>query len=108
MTVANSPKPIKDPVPLGINGQVDFIVYSDRLLSTRRDLTGLVVTGWVKDPDGTWHEYEGTVDVAASGEGHITLATANHDTVGTAELRILVDGELNHPRYEFDFIEEAD
>ncbi len=107
MTVANDPSIVQDPVPLGITAQINFVIYSDRLLTTVSDLTGKAIKGWVKDPGGSWVEYTGTIDAAASGTAHITLATANHSTTGTAELRVYVDGELCYPRYEFDFIEEA-
>lgn len=107
MTVANAPSIIKDPVPIGIDAQLNFVVYSDRLLKTVKSLSGVTLTGQVKDPDGTWYDYSGTVDVAASGTAHITLTNAQHTTAGTAELRLLADGELCYPRYQFDFIEEA-
>lgn len=107
MTVSNDPSVIRDPVPLGLAAQINLDIFSDRLLTTRQSLAGKTIKGWVKDPSGTWYEYSGTVDVAATGDAHITLDTSQHATTGTAELRVHVDGELCYPRYQFDFIEEA-
>lgn len=107
MTVANDAAIVKDPVPLGINAQMNFIVYSDRNQTTVKDITGLTITAWIKDQGGSWQSYSGTIDVAASGTCHITLNSANHSTTGTADLRLYVDGELTYPTYQFDFIEEA-
>ena len=107
MAVSNDPSIIRDPVPLGIAAQLDFDIYSDRLLTTKKNITAASVVGWVKDPGGSWYSYAGTLDAPTTGDAYITLETANHSTAGTAELRVLLDGELCYPRYQFDFIEEA-
>ena len=103
-------KKIPDPVPINTAARINLIIYSDRLLTTVKNITGLVVDAWVKDPltATSWTKYVATHDVEASGTAHITLTAATHQTTGTdVELRVEVDGQLAYPRYSFDFIEEA-
>ena len=113
MTVANEPSVILDPVPLGINAVINLLIHSDRTLNTVKTLTTEVVTAQVKDQGGSWVKYTATKGVLQDASGkiirnaYITLASASHTTTGTAETRVYVDGELNYPRYEFDFVEEA-
>ncbi|MCP4641682.1 MAG: hypothetical protein GY851_14660 [bacterium] len=109
MTVANEPSVIHDPVPLGVNGVINVLIHSDRNMNTVKTLTTETVTAQVKDQNGTWKKYTATKN-AVSGvrNAYITLASASHTIVGTADLRWYVDGELAYPVYQFDFIAEAD
>ena len=103
-------KKIPDPVPINTAARIDLDLFSDRLLTTRLNITGKVVVGWVKDPLTAtgWTSYTATHDVELTGDCHITLTAATHQTTGNdVELRVEVDGELAYPRYSFDFIEEA-
>ena len=103
-------KKIPDPVPINTDARINLIVYSDRLLNKVKNIAGLVVDAWIKDPLAVtgWTKYTATHDVDASGTCHVTLTAATHQTEGEdVELRVEVDGELAYPRYAFDFIEEA-
>ena len=106
MGVAN-PTQIKDPVPVNTAARIDIDVFSDRNLTTRKDITGKTVTVWILDPSVDWDMYTATHDVELTGDCHITLTAGNHATVGDAELRVEVDGELCYPRYTMTFIAEA-
>ena len=106
MGVAN-PTQIKDPIPINTAFRLDLDIFSDRNLTTRKDITGKVVTVWIKDPSVDWDMYTATHDVELTGDAHITGTAANHQLAGDAELRVEVDGELCYPRYTLTFIEEA-
>lgn len=108
--VVTPTKKIPDPVPINNAARINLTIYSDRLLTTVKDITGLVIDVWVKDPlAGTsWTKYTATHVSEAGGTAFITLTAATHQTVGNdVELRVEVDNELAYPRYSFDFIEEA-